>query len=50
MKMGETKVTMRIHGQTGSADIEMLADAGALYTKISPALAFLVSTNPTLWA
>jgi clan AA aspartic protease len=39
MKMGETKVTMRLHGQTGSADIEMLVDTGALYTKICPALA-----------
>jgi predicted aspartyl protease len=39
MKMGETRATMRLHGQSGSADVQMLVDTGALYTKISPTLA-----------
>jgi predicted aspartyl protease len=39
MKMGETRATVRLHGEKGSEDIEMLVDTGALYTKISPSLA-----------
>jgi len=39
MKMGETRATVRLHGERASEDIEMLVDTGALYTKISPSLA-----------
>lgn len=39
MKMGETRATVRLHGDKGSEEVEMLVDIGALYTKISPSLA-----------
>jgi aspartyl protease family protein len=39
MVMGETRVKVRLHGQIGYADVEMMVDTGALYTKVSPALA-----------
>jgi predicted aspartyl protease len=39
MKMGETRATVRIHGEKGSEEVEMLVDTGALYTKVSHALA-----------
>jgi predicted aspartyl protease len=39
MTMGETRVTVRLHGPKGQKDVEMLVDTGALYTKLSPALA-----------
>ena len=39
MKMGETRVTVRLHGEKGSEDVEMLVDTGALYTKVPPSLA-----------
>ena len=39
MKMGETRATFRLHGGRGSEAVEMLVDTGALYTKVSPALA-----------
>lgn len=39
MKMGETRVTVRLHGEIRSEDVEMLVDTGALYTKVSPSLA-----------
>jgi len=37
--MGETRVTVRVHGTKGHRDVEMLVDTGALYTKLSPSLA-----------
>ena len=39
MKMGGTRATVRIHGERGSEEVEMLVDTGALYTKVSPTLA-----------
>jgi predicted aspartyl protease len=39
MKVGETRATVRLHGEKSSEDVEMLVDTGALYTKISPSLA-----------
>ena len=39
MKMGETRAKVRLHGEKGTENIEMLVDTGALYTKISPSLA-----------
>jgi predicted aspartyl protease len=39
MKMGETRAKVRLHGESGSREVEMLVDTGALYTKISPSLA-----------
>jgi predicted aspartyl protease len=39
MAMGETRVKVRLHGQSGHADVEMLVDTGALYTMVSPASA-----------
>ncbi len=39
MKMGETWATVRLQGEKGNEDVEMLVDTGALYTKISPSLA-----------
>jgi predicted aspartyl protease len=46
MKMGETKVTVRVHGTKGHKDLEMLVDTGALYTKLSPSLARELGITP----
>jgi hypothetical protein len=35
MRVGETRAKVRLHGEKGSEDLEMLVDTGALYTKIS---------------
>ena len=39
MKVGQTRATVRLRGEKGTEEIEMLVDTGALYTKISPSLA-----------
>jgi predicted aspartyl protease len=46
MKMGETNVTVRLHGPKGHRDVEMLVDTGALYTKLSPSLARELGITP----
>lgn len=46
MKMGETRVTLRLHGQRGYRDVEMLVDTGAIYTKISESLAREIGIVP----
>lgn len=37
--MGETRVTVRVHGTKGYADVEMLVDTGSTLTKISESVA-----------
>jgi len=44
--MGETKVFVRLYGQKDYRDVEMLVDTGALYTKISDALAREIGVVP----
>ncbi len=39
MKMGETRVKVRLHGPKGSDDVEMLVDTGASLTKIPEGIA-----------
>jgi len=39
MKMGETKVVVRVHGPRGHADVEMVADSGATLTTIPETVA-----------
>ncbi len=39
MKVGETRVTVRLHGPAGSAEVEMLVDTGSTLTKIPESLA-----------
>jgi predicted aspartyl protease len=46
MKVGETRATIRLHGEKGSEEVEMLVDTGALYTKISPSLARRLGVVP----
>jgi clan AA aspartic protease len=46
MRMGETRVTVRLHGPKGHKDVEMLVDTGALYTKVSPSLARELGITP----
>lgn len=46
MKMGETRVTVRVHGPKGQRDVEMLVDTGALYTKLSPSVARDLGITP----
>ena len=46
MNLGETRVSVRVHGTKGYRDVEMLVDTGALYTKISPALARELGITP----
>jgi predicted aspartyl protease len=46
MRMGETNVTVRLHGPKGHRDVEMLVDTGALYTKLSPSLARELGITP----
>ena len=46
MKMGETRVMVRVHGTKGHRDVEMLVDTGSLYTKLSPLLARELGITP----
>jgi len=46
MTMGETNVTVRLHGSKGYKDVEMLVDTGALYTKVAPSLARELGITP----
>lgn len=39
MKMGETWVKVRVHGEKGSEEVAMLVDTGSTYTKLSEGLA-----------
>ncbi|MDA4123200.1 MAG: retroviral-like aspartic protease family protein [Thaumarchaeota archaeon] len=39
-------MSVRVHGTEGHRDVEMLVDTGALYTKISPALARELGITP----
>jgi len=46
MKMGETKVTVRIHGPKRSSDVELFVDTGATFTKIQRSLAEAIGLVP----
>jgi clan AA aspartic protease len=46
MRLGETHVTVRLHGPKRYKDVEMLVDTGALYTKVSPSLARELGMTP----
>ena len=46
MKMGEARVTVRVHGTKDQREVEMLVDTGALYTKLSPSLARELGITP----
>ena len=46
MKMGETFVTVRLHGQKAYRDVEMLVDTGAIHIKISEPLARDIGVVP----
>lgn len=39
MKLGETRVTVRLHGPKGPVDVEMLVDTGATLSKIPESVA-----------
>ncbi len=39
MKLGETRVTVRVHGNKGYADVDMLVDTGSTLTKIPESVA-----------
>ncbi len=39
MKVGETRVIVRLHGPTGSTELEMLVDTGSTLTKIPMSVA-----------
>lgn len=39
MKLGETRVTVRLNGTKGQRDVEMLVDTGATFTKIPESFA-----------
>ncbi len=47
MKLGETLVTVRVHGPKGDGDIEMLADTGATLSKIPEAFARRLGIVPS---
>lgn len=46
MKMGETRVDVRIHGPLGGADVEVLVDTGATFTKIPRSVASSIGAKP----
>jgi predicted aspartyl protease len=46
MKLGETRVKVRLHGSRSQREVEMLVDTGALYTKVSPLLARELGITP----
>ena len=44
--MGQAIVTMRIHGPSGSADVEALADTGATFSKVPRSTIDAVGIEP----
>ena len=44
--MGQTIVTMRIHGPRGTADVEALADTGATFSKVPRSTIDAVGIEP----
>jgi clan AA aspartic protease len=46
MKLGETRVTVTVHGPKGSEDVVMLADTGSSHTMISKELAKRLGIEP----
>ena len=47
MKMGETFVTVKLHGPAGAAEVKMLADTGSTLSKIDESTAKKVGIAPT---
>ncbi len=50
MKLGETRVSVRLHGPRGHADVEMLVDTGATVTKIPQSIANRLGISPAYLA
>jgi len=46
MKMGETRLVVRVHGPKGYADVEMVADTGATLTTITKTIADEIGLVP----
>ena len=46
MKMGETRVTVKLRGPAGAADVEMLVDTGATLTKVPRSIAKRLGVKP----
>ena len=50
MKMGETRVSVLLHGPRGHAEVEMLVDTGATVTKIPVSIANRLGIFPAYQA
>jgi clan AA aspartic protease len=46
MKMGETRVMVKLHGPAGAAEVEMLVDTGSTVTKIPDSVARKIGVVP----